>query len=186
MYIPGVYKQRDKTFIFGLYEHFHANTPSPSSYTVPDTNFLAGNFSEQLSTTSAGTDALGRPIYDGQIYDPRSGHAITAGQVDAKSATNPYGTNLVATQTGYIRNPVPGNILSNIAGYAPDPVGSKLLSYFPAAKTPGNVPNNLILAGEAPTYWDEYGIRVDHNINDNTNAYFRYSYKQEAKTGAAA
>ncbi len=46
LYIPGVYRQRDKTFIFGQYEHFHANTPSPSSYTVPDTNFLAGNFSE--------------------------------------------------------------------------------------------------------------------------------------------
>ena len=186
LYIPGVYKQRDKTFIFGLYEHFHANTPSPSSYTVPDTNFLAGNFSEQLSTTSAGTDALGRPIYDGQIYNPRSGHAITAGQPDTYNpVTNPYGTNLMATQTGYVRNPVPGNILSNIAGYAPDPVGSKLLSYFPAAQKPGNVPNNLILAGEAPTYWNEYGIRVDHNFNSDTNAYFRYSYKEEAKTGVA-
>ncbi|MGA3034224.1 MAG: carboxypeptidase-like regulatory domain-containing protein [Terracidiphilus sp.] len=186
LYIPGVYKQRNKTFVFGEYEHFHANTPSPSSYTVPDTNFLAGDFSEQLGTTVVATDALGRPIYDGQIYDPRSGHAITAGQPDTyNSVTNPYGTNLVATQTGYIRNPVPGNILTNISGYAPDPVGSKLLSYFPAAKTPGNVPDNLILAGEAPTYWNEYGIRVDHDINSNTNAYFRYSYKQEAKTGAA-
>ena len=186
LYIPGVYRQRNKTFIFGNYEHFHANTPSPSSYTVPDTNFRAGDFSEQLATTSSGTDALGRPIYDGQIYNPRSGHAITAGQPDTYNpATNPYGTNLTATQTGFIRNPVPGNILSNIAGYAPDPVGSKLLSYFPAAQKPGNVPDNLILAGQAPTYWDEYGIRVDHNINDNTNAYFRYSYKEEAKTGAA-
>jgi Carboxypeptidase regulatory-like domain len=173
LYIPGVYKQRNKTFIFGQYEHFHANTPSPSSYTVPDTNFLAGNFSEQLATTSSATDALGRPIYDGQIYDPRSGHAITAGQDDAPSPSNPYGTGLMATQTGYIRNPVPGNILSNIAGYTPDPVGSKLLSYFPAAKTPGNVPDNLILAGEAPTYWDEYGIRVDHNFNSNTGTPIR-------------
>jgi hypothetical protein len=186
LYIPGVYRQRNKTFIFGNYEHFHANTPSPQSFTVPDTNFLAGNFSEQLSTTPAGTDALGRPIYDGQIYDPRSGHAITAGQPDTKSAANPYGTNLVATQTGNIRNPVPGNILSNIAGYVPDAVGAKLLSYFPAAQKSGYVSNNLILAAEAPTYWDEYGIRVDHNINDNTNAYFRYSYKEEAKTGTPA
>ena len=186
LYIPGLYKQRNKTFIFGNYEHFHANTPSPSSYTVPDTNFLAGNFSEALGTTSAGNDGLGRPIYSGQIYNPRSGHAITAGQPDTYNpATNPYGTNLMATQTGYIRNPVPGNLLSNIAGYVPDPVGSKLLSYFPAAQKPGDVANNLILAGEAPTYWDEYGIRVDHNINDNTNAYFRYSYKHEAKTGTA-
>ena len=186
LYIPGVYKQRNKTFIFGNYEHFRANTPSPQSFTVPDADFLAGNFSEQLSSTSAGNDALGRPIYDGQIYDPHSGHAITAGQLDAKSAANPYGTNLIATQTGFIRNPVPGNLLSNIAGYVPDAVGAKLLSYFPAAQKSGYVSNNLILAAEAPTYWNEYGIRVDHNINDLTNAYFRYSYKEEAKTGTPA
>jgi len=187
LYIPGLYRQRNKTFIFGNYEHFHANTPSPSQYTVPDSNFLAGNFSEQLGTTSVGNDALGRPIYNGQIYDPRSGHAITAGQADTYNpVTNPYGTNLTATQTGYVRNPVTGNILSNIAGYVPDSVGTKLLSYFPTAQKPGNVANNLTLAGQSPTFWDEYGIRADQNINDNTSAYFRYSYKKEAKTGAAA
>jgi hypothetical protein len=125
LYIPGVYKQRNKTFIFGNYEHFKANTPSPQTFTVPDTNFLAGNFSEQLATTPSATDALGRPVYDGQIYDPRSGHAITAGQPDIYNpVSNPYGTNLTATQTGYIRNPVKGNILSNIPGYVPDPVGA--------------------------------------------------------------
>jgi hypothetical protein len=178
LYIPGLYKQRNKTFIYGIYDHFTSNQPSPSQYTVPDTNFLAGNFSEQLGTTSVGKDALGRPIYPGQIYDPRSGRAITAGAVDPK-------TGITATQTGFIRDPIPGNILSNLAGYSPDPVGAKLLSYYPAAQKPGNVANNLTLAGAAPTYWDEYGIRADHNINDNTSAYFRYSYKEEAKTGAA-
>jgi len=187
LYIPGVYRQRNKTFLFGNYEHFHANTPSPQSFTVPDANFRAGDFSEQLSTASVANDGLGRPIYDGQIYDPRSGHHITAGQPDTYNpSSNPYGTNLVATQTEYIRNPIPGNILSHIAGYTPDPVGAKLLSYFPAAQKPGYVGNNLILAAAAPTYWDEYGIRVDQNINDRTNAYFRYSYKEEAKTGTPA
>ena len=186
LYIPGLYRQRNKTFIYGIYDHFTSNQPSPSQYTVPDANFLAGNFSEQLGTTSVGSDALGRAIYNGQIYDPRSGHAITAGQTDAYNAqTNPYGTGLVATQTGYVRNPVKGNILSNIAGYTPDAVGAKLLSYYPTAQKSGNVPNNLTLAGQAPTYWDEYGIRADQNINVNTSAYFRYSYKKEAKTGAA-
>ena len=58
-------------------------------------------------------------------------------------------------------------------------------SYFPAAQKSGDVANNLILAGQAPTYWNEYGIRVDQNFNPNTAGYFRYSYKQEAKTGAA-
>jgi hypothetical protein len=178
LYIPGLYRQRNKTFIFGIYDHFTSNQPSPSQYTVPDTKFLSGDFSEQLGTTSSGTDALGRPIYPGQIYDPRSGRAVTAGTVDPK-------TGLLATQTGFIRDPIPGNILSNLAGYVPDAVGAKLLSYYPKAQKSGNVANNLTLAGAAPTYWDEFGIRADQNINDNTRAYFRYSYKREAKTGAA-
>jgi hypothetical protein len=178
LYIPGIYKQRNKTFIYGIYDHFKANTPSPSQYTVPDTKFLAGDFSEQLSSTSSGTDALGRPIYVGQIYNPRSGRAITAGAVDPV-------THLTANATGFIRDPIPGNILANLPGYTPDTVGAKLLSYYPTAQKPGNVANNVTLAGNTPTFWDEYGIRADHNFNDNTSAYFRYSYKKEAKTGAA-
>jgi hypothetical protein len=179
LYIPGLYKQRDKTFIFGHYEHFTADTPTPSSYTVPDTSFRGGDFSEILGTTPEGTDALGRPIYPGQIYDPRSGRAITAGAVDPV-------TGLTATQTGFIRDPIPGNLLSNLAGYTPDTIGAKLLSYYPAAQTQGNTANNLIVSASAPSFWDEYGIRVDHNINPATTAYFRYSYKKETKASEAA
>ena len=31
LYIPGLYKQRNKTFVYGIYDHFTANTPSPSA-----------------------------------------------------------------------------------------------------------------------------------------------------------
>jgi hypothetical protein len=186
LYIPGVYKQREKTFVFGVYEHFKANTPSPVTFTVPDTKFLAGDFSEALGTASVGTDALGRSIYAGQVYDPRSSHQITAGQADTYNPlTNPYGTGLVATATGSIRNPIPGNKLSNLAGYVPDKVGAKLLSYYPAAQIQGNVGSNLVLAASAPTTSAEYGIRVDQNFNTDLSGYFRYSYKQETKVSEA-
>lgn len=184
LYIPGLYKQTEKTFIFGLYEHLSISTPTVDTYTVPNNNFRNGNFSEILGTTSVGTDGLGRPIYSGQIYDPRSGHHITAGQMDTQSPSNPYGTGLVATQTGYIRNPIPGNILTNLAGYAPDPVGAKLLSYYPTTQGSG-LSNNLVVSGTAPAHSNEYNIRIDHNFNQNSRAYFRYSYKEEFKTGAA-
>ena len=184
LYIPGLYRQREKTFIFGLFEHLSISSPTVDTYTVPDSNFLKGNFSEILGTTPVGTDGLGRPIFVGQIYDPRSGHQVTAGQTDTQSASNPYGTGLVATQTGYIRNPIPGNNLTNLPGYTPDAIGAKLLSYYPASKISG-LSNNLIVSGTAPAHSNEYNIRVDHNINPNSRAYFRYSYKEEFKTGAA-
>ena len=177
LYIPGLYRQREKTFIFGLYERLTLSTPTVGTYTVPDSKFLAGDFSEILGAATGKTDGLGRPILAGQIYDPRSGRAITAGSVDSK-------TGLTATQTGYIRDPIKGNVLSNLAGYTPDTVGAKFLSYYPKA-TGSGLSNNLIVSGTAPAHSSEYNVRADHNINDNARAYFRYSYKQEEKTGAA-
>jgi hypothetical protein len=185
LYIPGIYKQREKTFIFGLYEYLTISTPTVDTYTVPTSDFLSGNFSQILGSSPVGTDGLGRAIYVGQIYDPHSGHAITAGQVDAKTAGNPYGTGMLATQSGFIRNPIAGNILSNLPGYVPDAVGSKLLSYYPGAKSSA-LANNLVVSGTAPAHSNEYDIRVDQNINANSRAYFHYSYKEEFKTGAAA
>ena len=177
LYIPGIYKQREKTFVFGLYEHFTVSTPTIATYTVPDANFLAGNFSEILGPQQ-GVDDLGRPIYAGQIYDPRSAHLIINGQGGAVNNDGHCSTSC------YIRDPVPGNILSNLAGYAPDPVGAKLLSYYPKASKSG-LSNNLIVSASAPATSDEYLIRADHNISNSSRAYFRYSYKKESKTGSA-
>ncbi|MDQ2842456.1 MAG: DUF5110 domain-containing protein [Acidobacteriota bacterium] len=56
LYIPKIYKQREKTFLFGLYEHYQVTTPSIATYTVPDSNFLNGNFSELLGSQPTGRD----------------------------------------------------------------------------------------------------------------------------------
>ncbi|WP_158749755.1 TonB-dependent receptor [Acidobacterium sp. S8] len=174
LYIPGLYKQKEKTFIFGLYEHLTLATPAVSTFTVPDANFLAGNFSELLGS-QVGTDALGRPVYAGSIYDPRSARAITAGQVDPS-------TGLVARQTGYIRDPIANNTI-NANGI--DPTAAKLLGYYPKPTGLG-VANNLAATGTNPANSDEYLVRVDHNINQASRFYFRYSYKKEFKTGTPA
>ena len=87
LYIPGVYRQRNKTFIFGLYERLTLATPTFSQFTVPTPAFRAGNFGALLGpqgVNSSGSpvfDALGRPVLVGQIYNPRSTRAITQGQV---------------------------------------------------------------------------------------------------------
>jgi Carboxypeptidase regulatory-like domain len=177
--IPGLYKQRDKTYFFGLFEHLGLNSPSAGVFTIPDTNMRAGNFLELLGS-QVGTDALGRPILSGQIYDPRSGRAITAGVLDPK-------TGLVANATGFIRDPIPGNNVaafasSTIPGGTFDPVGAKLLSYYP---TPTNsaLVNNLTVPGNAPAASNEYTMRLDQNLDEASRFYARYSYKSEHKTG---
>jgi len=173
--IPHLLAQSNKTFLFGLYEHFSAASPSTGVFTVPDGNFRAGNFSELLGA-QVGTDALGRPVYSGQIYNPRSGRAITAGQVDPS-------TGLVATQSGYIRDPILNNNVAALGAF--DPVGMKLISYYPTATSSG-LSNNLNVTGNAPAESNEYTLRLDHNINDASRYYARVSVKTEYKTGEPA
>jgi hypothetical protein len=172
LYIPGLYRQREKTFIFGLYEHLSLATPVNSTFTVPTSDFLGGNFAALLGP-QMGTDALGRPIYLGQIYDPHSTRAITAGTVDPK-------TGLVATRSGYIRDPISGNNINTLG--APDSIGAKLAAFYPKP-TGSGLSNNFFASGTAPAHSNEYLIRVDHNISQTARLYGRYSYKEEYKTG---
>ncbi len=170
--VPRLYKQRDKTYFFGLFEHLGIQSPSVGVFTVPDANMRAGNFAELLGA-QVGTDALGRPILSGQIYNPNSGRAITAGAVDPV-------TGLTATSSGYIRDPIPGN---NVAALGPfDAVGAKLIAYYPSP-TSTALANNLDVPGNAPAASDEYTMRVDQNLGSASRFYARYSYKAEYKTG---
>ncbi len=189
LYLPHLYRQKDKTFIFGLYEGLRLTTPINQTFTVPTAAYKAGDFSAQLGaqgTINVGTDqnpdyvpavdALGRPIRIGQIYNPRSTRTITAGQVDPR-------TGLVARRSGYIRDPIANNNVAALGAF--DPIAVKLLSFYPSPTGPG-LSNNFFGSGSAPAVSNEYLIRVDHNFNNNIRGFFRYSYKSETKTGNPA
>jgi hypothetical protein len=171
LYIPGIYRQTEKTFIFGIYEGLRQSTPANYTGTVPTTPFLAGDFSALLTPNIVGTDALGRNIYQGSIYDPFTTRQITAGQVDPK-------TGLIATTTGFIRDPIAGN---NLAGRF-DPVAANIIkaNYWPAP-TNASLVNNFSTAAASTAHSDEYSIRVDHNFSDVSRLYARYSHKSEQK-----
>jgi len=90
VYIPKIYDGRNKTFFFTNLEKDERNQQQFTGLgTVPTTEFKSGNFARLLdpsytgdprSGTQVGTDALGRPIVFGAIYDPtttrRVGDAI--------------------------------------------------------------------------------------------------------------
>jgi Carboxypeptidase regulatory-like domain/TonB dependent receptor len=171
LYIPGLYRQREKTFIFGLYENLTLSTPLLGTFSVPDANFRAGNFGELLGA-QVGTDGLGRAIRSGQIYNPHSTRAITAGQVDPS-------TGLVATKTGYIRDPIANNNVATLGAF--DAVGAKLIGYYPTATRSG-LTNNLEATGTAPANSNELMVRVDHNFTDASRLFVRYAYKPEQET----
>lgn len=172
LYIPRVYKQRQKTFIFGLYEHLSLSTPLNATYTVPTAAFRAGDFSALLGAYE-GIDDAGNPMYVGQIYDPRSTHQITVTKTDPK-------TGLPVQVTESVRNPIKNNIITNVGVI--DPLAAKLIGYYPNP-TNGSLTNNFFASSTGPAHSNEYLVRVDHNFNDSVRGYFRYSYKSEFKTG---
>ncbi len=162
---------KDKTYFFAYYEGLRQQTPVTFTGTMPTAAFLGGDFSAQLGS-QIGTDYLGRPVLAGQIYDPSSTRLVTQGQVDPT-------TGLIATQNGYIRDPFQGNIIPAARW---DPIAKTIAQgkYWPTPTSPGLV-NNFSASAAAAAHSDEYSIRIDQNISENTRLFGRWSRKYETK-----
>ena len=167
LYIPGIYKQRDKTFFFANYEGLRLNGGLSYGAIVPTTAQLGGDFSSELTTTVIGADCVGRPIYQGAIYNPYS------------LGTCPDGSS--------VRNPYPGNIIPTSGPGSIDALANKFATgnYWPAPKNPGGG-NNFNTVASAPTTSNEWGIRIDQNINANNRIYGQFSNKHEGKVQTGA
>ena len=178
LYIPGIYKQRNKTFFFANYEGLRLNGGLTFGGNVPDTAELGGDFSSELTTTQVGTDALCRPIYQGAIYNPYSSRSVTATCATA---------NNTAGQTVEIRDPYSGNKIPTTGVGAIDALANKIATgnYWPAPKNPGGG-YNFNTVTSAPTSSNEWGIRIDQNINTNNTIYGQVSNKHEGKVQTGA
>src|SRR6266566_2904155 len=178
VYIPGVYKQRDKTFFFFNFEGHRDHNAGQYSGTSPIPAFRTGDFSSLLGSQAmtcgpqsnqACVDGLGRPILQGQIYDP-------------------YSTRLIGGVT--TRDPIPGNNLATYVspytgGSLINTIGQTLVNFYPKPLS-NALANNWSATGLEADYSDEYSGRIDHNFSDTTRLYGRYSYKKEYKDEEAA
>ncbi len=74
VYIPKVYDGRNKTFFFTNFDWlaFRSGVLPGFGNTTPVDAFKQGNFSSLITGRQSGTDALGRAIIEGQIFDPSS------------------------------------------------------------------------------------------------------------------
>jgi hypothetical protein len=162
---------KDKTYFFAYYEGLRQQTPVTFGGTMPTAAFRGGDFSALLGA-QVGTDALGRPIMGGQIFDPFSTRTITAGQVDPV-------TGRTALQSGLIRDPFPGNIIPSGRW---DAIAKNFLqgNFWPNPDTAA-LANNYSKSAAAAATSDEYSIRVDQNISDKSTLFARWSQKFESK-----
>ena len=70
--IPKIYDGHNKTFFYTNFDwtRFRSGVLPGFGNTTPTDAFKSGDFSSLLTTNQIGTDALGRPIFQGQIFDP--------------------------------------------------------------------------------------------------------------------
>src|SRR5438045_5950851 len=177
VYIPGVYKQTNKTFFFFNFEGHRDHNAGQLSGTSPLPAFRTGDFSAVLGSQAATCgsksnqpcfDVLGRLILNGALYDPYTTRHVTSGQVDSV-------TGLTATSTGSVRERIAGNSVTN-ATNGINSIGQKLVNYYPAALTSA-LSNNWSASGLQADYSNEYSVRIDHNFSDRTRLYGRFSRK---------
>lgn len=156
VFIPKFYDGRNKTFWYVNWERTKVKDYRSTAFsTLPTKDFKQGNFSSLLdpaftgdarSGTNAGTDALGRPVIFGQLYDPDTSRLVNGTWV-----RDPFQGNIIPQSKW---STVSGNILSTYG--ITDPSFNQMLR---------NIPN----LGACCPIFDEKMLTTkgDHNFNEN-------------------
>src|SRR3984885_502244 len=146
--IPKLYNGKNKTFFFFAYEQYLEGTQLNFVDTVPTAAMRTGDFSAisangtcslcpiyGIPTTPLGTDALGKPVYANEIYNPTTRGATSGGLGYA----SPFPNNVIpasmmsASSLAFLALfPQPQN--SNLVGNYNGTIGSGRYSAIPSFK----------------------------------------------------
>ncbi len=154
--IPRLYNGHDKTFFFVEYTQFSWRpSANNASLTTFPNQYRTGNFAQALGpqlTTAAGApifDAVGRPIYAGEIYNPKSNHAVVGPDGKSYMVRDPYVNNQI----------LPGDISS---------VSQTVLQSFPIANSDA-INNNYFRVQSTKNDEHRLVAKIDHNFTDKHN-----------------
>lgn len=165
VYIPKVYNGKNRTFFFGSFEKYtQSNYLLSQSYssTVPIPEFLNGDFSKLLTGKLLGQDALGRDVYQGQIFDP-----ATLRQVGGKWVSDPF-----------IGNIVPQNRFSAVSKKVVDIYRQ---SYQPMIA--GRLTNNSTITNANNPWFHQtqFVVKGDHAFSDNNKLSGSFTWSQRPR-----
>ncbi len=178
--IPKVYDGRKhQTYFFANFDllHFSQGTLPSFGLTNPLPAFLQGDFSSPLllnTSTPVATDALGRPVFAGEIFNPATSRTVAG----------------VPVRDGYGFDPVTGLPIAGQANIIPanDPlrsaIAAKLAALIPAPDRPGLTFNSFSPSGNKYINPKTLFVRVDQafgtnfNMSTSVNANTRPSLRQ--------
>lgn len=157
VWIPKVYDGRNKTFFFFAWEQFRQNQGYQNLITIPTQANLAGDFSQNLTTTALGVNPCdGSTIYQGQIFDPSTTRTLA----DGTQCRTAYPGNII---TGPL-----SDVAKNIAQYIPHPSNS-------------NLTNNYNFTGSYPIVSTTDTIRIDQSFGQNDKIFGSYSVRDNVR-----
>ncbi len=147
--IPKVYNGRSKTFFFVNLDWLKYRSGALPGFgnTTPIDAFKNGDFSRLLTTNQVGTDALGRPIFAGQIFNP-----ATTRLVNGIPVRDPYQNNFIPAN-----DPLRSQVAAKIVPLMAEPWRNGL-----AFNVGGNPNGDQTWVGNFRTVL----FRVDHQITD--------------------
>jgi hypothetical protein len=138
---------KNKTFFMGSYDGFRFITQQTGVIaTVPTAAMRTGDFSQFLGAQK-GTDALGRPIYQNEIYDPNTTRSDGHG--------------------GFIRDPFTYNGRLNVIPLSRlSSVSQSFQQGYPLPTLPGTQLNWVGSNARAPYNIDKFSIKIDQQFGD--------------------
>ncbi len=159
VYLPKIYDGRKKTFFFFTYDSTYKTDGNLPNFglTTPIAPFRQGDFSALLGP-QVGTDALGRPVFRGEVFDPSTSRMV----------------NGVPVRDGFGFDPVTG-LPTGTANMIPpnDPLLSQVSAKY-LALVPGPAPgkenqitdNYQTPANDSFIHDKTVIVRVDHSFSD--------------------
>ncbi|MFB3921932.1 MAG: carboxypeptidase regulatory-like domain-containing protein [Terriglobia bacterium] len=190
IWIPKIYNGRNKSFFYFAYDGLRkVERPRGRLMSMPTAAQLDGDFSALLGGQLANcgpdadqpcSDALGRPIMQGAIYDPASTRTVAAGAVDDDPN---YGTGLTnnSGSGAVIRNPFDGNIIPQDQWSA---VSSNILPFYQQIPLVNqNVFRNVARSGTGQPWLNvnTWSLKVDHTLNDRHRLSGSFNYNKRPR-----
>jgi hypothetical protein len=159
--------RKDKTFFFGDYQGTRIHSANTWISTVPTPEEHLGDFSALLGA-QVGTDALGRPVYDGEIFNPATTRTVGGATV----------------RDGFGFDPTTGLPIPGAANVIPsDGINAISKAYddlYPAPSQSG-LANNYVINAPATDRIDQFDTRVDHYISSKSQFFARFSLSQRTR-----
>lgn len=148
------YDGRNKTHFFVNFDHTRIRSGTIAGFgnTTPIDAFKAGNFGALLTGNQIGTDALGRPILQGQIFDPQ-----TTRMVNGIPVRDPFPGNVIPANHP-LRSAVASRIVPLMVG--PDRAG---------------LANNVAGIGTGDQTWELDARNIMFRVDQNFTSKFKSS-----------